>query len=42
VFPDLADDTFRDLMSYFGGLRDFTARAARNDKGLLFHRYEDF
>ena len=42
LFPGLADDTFRDLMSYFGSLRDFTARAARNGKGLLFHRYEDF
>lgn len=41
LYPGLANDTFRDLMYYFGGLRDFTARAARNGKGLLFHRYED-
>ncbi len=41
LFPELADDTFRDLMSYFRGLRDFTERAAKNGKGLLFSRYED-
>ncbi len=42
IFPGLANDTFRDLMLYFGRLRDFSTRAARNGTGLLFHRYEDF
>jgi len=42
LFPELADDTFDSIMSYLGRLRDFTARAASSDKGLLFHRYEDF
>ena len=42
VFPDLADDTFRELMSYFRGLRDFATEAAREEKGLVFCRYEDW
>jgi hypothetical protein len=41
VFPDLADDTFRDLMSYFRRLRDFATEATRENKGLVFCRYED-
>lgn len=42
VFPGLADDTFRELMSYFCRLRDFATEAARENKGLVFCRYEDW
>ncbi len=42
VFPNLAEATFRELMFYFSRLRDFTAQASEENKGLLFHRYEDW
>ena len=42
VSPDLADDTFRELMSYFRALRDFATEAARENRGLVFCRYEDW
>jgi hypothetical protein len=37
-----AEGTFRELMSYFSGLREFALQAAEKDMGLLFCRYEDF
>lgn len=40
--PKQTETTSRELISYFGRLRDFAVRAARQDKGLLFCRYEDF
>jgi len=37
-----AEDTFRELISYFSGLREFSLRAAEKDMGLLFCRWEDW
>jgi len=42
LFPEFADDTFASIRSYLGRLRDFSESAASSDKGLMFHRYEDF
>lgn len=42
LFPELADDSFRDLWTYFDSFRNFVAAAAENDNGLLFCRYEDY
>ncbi len=37
-----AEGTFRELLTYFSGLRDFSLRAAEKNMGLLFCRYEDW
>ena len=42
LFPALSDLYFRELMTYFSGLRDFCLRTANRDMGLLFCRYEDW
>lgn len=42
VFPGLANQIFEETMGYFGGLRDFAAKAAEAGKGLIFCRYEDW
>ena len=36
-----AEDTFRELISYFSSLRKFSLRATEKNMGLLFCRYED-
>ncbi len=37
-----AEETCRELISYFSSLREFSLRAAEKDMGLLFCRWEDF
>jgi len=42
AFPDHEDDGFRELMLYYSRLRDLVAKAAGQNKGLFFIRYEDW
>jgi hypothetical protein len=42
LFPDREDSSFRELMFYYSRLRDIVAKAAQQNKGLLFCRYEDW
>ena len=37
-----AEETCRELISYFSSLRELSLRAAEKDMGLLFCRYEDY
>ncbi len=42
LFPDLAEHTFRELITYFKRLRDIAAFASGQGHGLLFSRFEDW
>jgi hypothetical protein len=42
TFPEYLENTFRELMSYFNVLKTVAAEAAKEDKGLVFCRYEDW
>lgn len=42
TFPEYLESTFRELMPYFGNLKTIAVEAAKEDKGLLFCRYEDW
>lgn len=42
MYPEPAELTFRELMSYFERLRRIAAEAAEEGQGLLFTRYEDW
>lgn len=41
LFPESSESTFDELMFYFERLRGIALRAAGENKGLLFRRYED-
>jgi Domain of unknown function (DUF1877) len=42
LFPNYYDDTFSELLGNFLSLRNFTIEAVKEDKGLIFCRYEDW
>lgn len=42
TFPEYLDNTFSELMSYYSVFKTVAAGVAKEDKGLVFYRYEDW